>query len=266
MIKFFRKIRQNLLSEGKTGKYLKYAIGEIVLVVIGILIALQINNWNEQRAINRNINQYLGAIIQDMKLDIGSLEASRQYHVFRVHSGIYLLNQHDPDFNLSFLPDNNNLPKWEQPSWRWHNPIPTSYNRDFVETSLIWLFRYQPNIPSQKTYNEFSNTGLFSKMDNFELKSRIEQYYGYVNWVHKNFENEFNTNILWNKSLVESGIGYLDLGNMENPINEIFSDKTRIALLQIMIDESIYLSAANEGIVNSLNELINDIETDINTR
>lgn len=49
MIKFFRKIRQNLLSEGKTGKYIKYAIGEIVLVVIGILIALQINNWNENR-------------------------------------------------------------------------------------------------------------------------------------------------------------------------------------------------------------------------
>jgi len=49
MIKFFRKIRQNLLSEGKTAKYFKYAIGEIVLVVIGILIALQINNWNENR-------------------------------------------------------------------------------------------------------------------------------------------------------------------------------------------------------------------------
>ncbi|MFY0594729.1 DUF6090 family protein [Roseivirga sp.] len=49
MIKFFRKIRRNLLSEGKTGKYLKYAIGEIILVVIGILIALQINNWNENR-------------------------------------------------------------------------------------------------------------------------------------------------------------------------------------------------------------------------
>ena len=49
MIRFFRKIRQNLLSEGKTVKYLKYAIGEIVLVVIGILIALSINNWNEQK-------------------------------------------------------------------------------------------------------------------------------------------------------------------------------------------------------------------------
>jgi hypothetical protein len=49
MIKFFRKIRQNLLSEGNIGKYLKYAIGEIVLVVIGILIALQLNNLNESQ-------------------------------------------------------------------------------------------------------------------------------------------------------------------------------------------------------------------------
>lgn len=49
MIPFFRKIRQNLLAEGRTLKYLKYAVGEILLVAIGILIALQINNWNEGR-------------------------------------------------------------------------------------------------------------------------------------------------------------------------------------------------------------------------
>jgi hypothetical protein len=49
MIKLFRNIRRKLLSEGKTTKYFKYAIGEIVLVVIGILIALQINNWNESQ-------------------------------------------------------------------------------------------------------------------------------------------------------------------------------------------------------------------------
>jgi len=56
MIKFFRKIRQRLLSENKTGTYFKYAIGEIVLVVIGILIALQINNnntYNEQRRLEQ---------------------------------------------------------------------------------------------------------------------------------------------------------------------------------------------------------------------
>ena len=49
MIKFFRQIRKSLLLENKTGKYFKYAIGEIVLVVIGILIALSINNWNQNQ-------------------------------------------------------------------------------------------------------------------------------------------------------------------------------------------------------------------------
>ena len=49
MIKFFRKIRYDLMEKNKTGKYLKYAIGEIILVVIGILIALSLNNWNDER-------------------------------------------------------------------------------------------------------------------------------------------------------------------------------------------------------------------------
>ena len=49
MIKFFRKIRQKMLTENKFSKYLLYAIGEIILVVIGILIALQVNNWNQDR-------------------------------------------------------------------------------------------------------------------------------------------------------------------------------------------------------------------------
>ena len=48
MLKFFRRIRQKLLAQHKTGQYLKYAAGEIVLVVIGILVALQINGWNEK--------------------------------------------------------------------------------------------------------------------------------------------------------------------------------------------------------------------------
>ena len=52
MIKFFRHIRKDLMEQNKTSRYLKYAIGEIILVVIGILIALQINNWNELRKSN----------------------------------------------------------------------------------------------------------------------------------------------------------------------------------------------------------------------
>lgn len=54
MIRFFRRIRHNLFTQNKFSKYLLYAIGEIVLVVIGILIALQINNWNNRRIIDQN--------------------------------------------------------------------------------------------------------------------------------------------------------------------------------------------------------------------
>ena len=61
MIKFFRHIRKKLLSENKFSKYLLYAIGEIILVVIGILIALQINYWNDERK-NRAYEQYYFAI------------------------------------------------------------------------------------------------------------------------------------------------------------------------------------------------------------
>jgi len=53
MIKFFRKIRQKMLTENKFSKYLLYAIGEIILVVIGILIALSINNWNQNSTRNK---------------------------------------------------------------------------------------------------------------------------------------------------------------------------------------------------------------------
>jgi hypothetical protein len=66
MIKFFRKIRQKMLTENKFSKYLLYAIGEIILVVIGILIALYINNWNQ----NRNEITKLNSILNIVKTDL----------------------------------------------------------------------------------------------------------------------------------------------------------------------------------------------------
>jgi NADH:ubiquinone oxidoreductase subunit 5 (subunit L)/multisubunit Na+/H+ antiporter MnhA subunit len=74
MIKFFRKIRQNLLLEGKTGKYLKYAIGEILLVIIGILIAVSINNWNEDRKLEKVEQSILKDLKQEMTINLKALE------------------------------------------------------------------------------------------------------------------------------------------------------------------------------------------------
>lgn len=70
MIKFFRRIRQQLLTENKLGKYLLYAIGEIVLVVIGILIALSINNWNEGLKIKSQERDVLLQMKRNLEADI----------------------------------------------------------------------------------------------------------------------------------------------------------------------------------------------------
>lgn len=69
MITFFRKTRKNLADDNKPLKYLRYAVGEIVLVVIGILIALQINNWNEERQLRILASEYEERLINDIVLD-----------------------------------------------------------------------------------------------------------------------------------------------------------------------------------------------------
>jgi hypothetical protein len=73
MFKFFRKVRQKLISRGKTWDYLKYAIGEIVLVVIGILIALQINNWNEAQKNDRMEAAYYCRLLEDIDQDVAQI-------------------------------------------------------------------------------------------------------------------------------------------------------------------------------------------------
>ena len=74
MIRFFRKIRLKLVRENKFGQYIKYAIGEIVLVVIGILIAVQINNWNQNRKDDQILNEYLVKIKSHTLEDLRKLD------------------------------------------------------------------------------------------------------------------------------------------------------------------------------------------------
>jgi hypothetical protein len=85
MIKFFRKIRQKMLTENKFSKYLIYAIGEIILVVIGILIALAINNWNEESKIQKSINNHLTILKQNLLEDQIQLKELKQYMTENVH-------------------------------------------------------------------------------------------------------------------------------------------------------------------------------------
>ena len=78
MIKFFRRIRQNLLMENKTGKYFKYAIGEIFLVLIGILLALAISDWNDSRVDKQSEIKTLTEIKKGITIDLDNLTTAQK--------------------------------------------------------------------------------------------------------------------------------------------------------------------------------------------
>jgi len=80
MLTFFRRIRKRLLGEGALPKYLIYAIGEIALVVIGILIALQINNWNEARKENKTVKRHYRSLLSTLRQDSSAIHTTFEFH------------------------------------------------------------------------------------------------------------------------------------------------------------------------------------------
>ena len=80
MIKFFRKIRYDLMEKNKTGKYLKYAVGEILLVIIGILIAVSINGWNEDRKVKNEEKNSLKDLRTELASNIEELTEVIEFH------------------------------------------------------------------------------------------------------------------------------------------------------------------------------------------
>jgi hypothetical protein len=116
MIKFFRKIRQKMLTENKFSKYLLYAIGEIVLVVIGILIALNINLKSEQQKTEAKIEVIFENILNDLASEINETDYTFQFHQQWDSLSYKVLNNKltekdylNPDFNYLFLLDRDFL-------------------------------------------------------------------------------------------------------------------------------------------------------------
>ena len=147
MIKFFRHIRQNLVMENKTGKYFKYAIGEIILVVIGILIALQINNWNQERINNQRAEGYLKSLAEDLKSDIVQYD--------------YNIENYEQDL------DNNKR---------------LFINDDFKKLEADSIFKlvrgyYQLNRVSTHTYERIKNAGLIESLGTEKINKALNNYY-----------------------------------------------------------------------------------------
>ena len=104
MLRFFRTIRRRLLDSGSLRKYFVYAIGEILLVVIGILIALQINNWNEGRKDKNKELQILQAIQSNLKEDAANLiKAKERYFLTQKYIERFFQDSPIPDDSIGYI-------------------------------------------------------------------------------------------------------------------------------------------------------------------
>ncbi|TXE19160.1 hypothetical protein ES692_04720 [Psychroserpens burtonensis] len=167
MIKFFRRIRYDLIEKNKTGKYFKYAVGEIVLVVIGILIALSINNWNEERKKKGFMITNIKSISEDIKADL--------YDIKKVNKTLY--NQ--------IVAANNII------------PIMESENR-FIIDSLKFImdfnsFTTTPIISERSnTWSFINSSGVVSEFPDSKLLKLLQDYYKNYNDIVINFTNSGN--------------------------------------------------------------------------
>ncbi|MBR9847635.1 MAG: hypothetical protein GYB35_16730 [Algicola sp.] len=146
MIKFFRKIRQKLLTENKFSKYLVYAIGEIILVVIGILIALQISNWNKERIDFDSEQEALFDLNTEIKSNIKALEIIIDEHKKSLAAGQEI---------KSMITDTNKL---------------NSISNDSLKSTLIIMNYNYTYDPKLGILNSVINSGRINLIQNKEIR------------------------------------------------------------------------------------------------
>ena len=154
MIKFFRKIRQRLLTENKFSKYLIYAVGEIVLVVVGILIALSINSWNQGRIDKKSESKYLEEIKKEIQNNSSVLD-------------FYIKNR--LPYKIQGL---LSAKKYSEENFKINDTI------NFLNTvSKGGMITSGLGILSRNTYNELLSTGNFQLITKDSIKIKVKKYY-----------------------------------------------------------------------------------------
>ncbi len=169
MIRFFRNIRQKLAAENKVAAYLRYAIGEIVLVVVGILIALQINNWNEDRKSGIQETLYLNRLLEENKEDVANFNS----YIKDLEKGIQAI-----ELLSGALKSNDSS-----------DSLLVYYAYEYFKYGSIFpIFT-----PSSSTFSELSSTGNLRVIRNTSLRDKLVKLYT----KHKQVAERIRIDIDW---------------------------------------------------------------------
>ena len=225
MIQFFRRIRHQLLAEGKTAKYLKYAAGEIILVVFGILIALQINNWNAKRLLKNDEKRSYEHIKRQVVDDRTELTKVK-------------------GFNSYFLA-----------TYEYANKIILSQDRsktDSLALIAMGLSQFSDFHRSGNIYETLVNSGDLKLLKNDEIPSKIQQLE--TTYI---FANKLE-NIHWEIIINELSPELRGIVNYAT-FQPVKPEKLYAVEMQNIFVESIYLTRAKDSIYSQALREINII-------
>ena len=237
MIKFFRKIRQNLLAEGKTGKFFKYAIGEILLIVIGILIALSINNWNEKRKDNNLKHTFLLKLKSNLQDDISSfeeVEKINEQYLMHIDSALTIINNHK------------------------------SYNTRDLQKHLKSLTRSSPFNTNRIAFDNLLSIGKVNIIESDSITEKLFAYYKEVQDVKESVKEGMDT---YNRNTFGPALLEFDFINSSKFKTKALSEYIESPLIvnslefkKLMIE---YFNKQTNGLVSGALELKNLINEEI---
>ncbi len=187
MIKFFRTIRQSLIMENKTSKYFKYAIGEIVLVVIGILIALQINNANQERIEKNALEGYLKSIANNVESDLRKVETINSKRISLLPKITSVKTVLNPRYIDRWITQNRS----ETIDYIAYNIENVSLASQTIKS--IWDLDYlNANLSG---FESLKNSGYLSKLQGKDIENLLLNYYNLINEITIE-ENNYNASLL----------------------------------------------------------------------
>lgn len=168
MIKFFRRLRQNMIKENRVSKYLLYAIGEIVLVVIGILIALQINNRNENKKARKQEIKYLKNLQIDIQTELKNNDTIIAFRDNKAKVGVEMLN---------------------------FKKLETAQDIFEFEGAIQTVFWWTTFIPTNNTYKELISSGNLNFIKNDSIKNyllELDKKYVFIDNAEHHMRSEFD--------------------------------------------------------------------------
>lgn len=249
MIKFFRRIRQRLISENKFKNYLFYAFGEIFLVVIGILIAIQLNELNQ----NRNEEKQYNLMLENL-----DLEFSRTQELLTRITSSYASTINTNVSLMGLFSGNQD-----------------TISAQKIDTLLGLAMNQTPFYPPQPVLDELLNSGKIKAMPNEKLKQYLFDWESTLKWFHFdydlliNFSNNqlnsyLNKNWSWKNIDIASGTEFYNERSKLSPQqNELFSDLEFENLVDTNLFHTNRLYSRLKEILSLIDKIRSEIEVSL---